>query len=219
MLGAEAVAPPLERPVAGQQLVEDEADGVDVAAGVDPRRVAHDLLGAHVLGRAQQVALLGQVLVAVAPLDLQELGDAEVEDLQHLLTGRPAVDEHQVGRLEVAVDDPVLVGHLEDVAELVEDPRRPVERHRDAGLQDRLEAPAPDVIHLDEGDGAVRPGVGVVDRDGVGMGEAGHGPRLAAEPGPHLRVERDAGDDQLQRPLHVQLGMPDPPDRPHAPLA
>ena len=52
--------------------------------------------------------LLGQLLAG-------RLGDAEVDDLRH----RPAVvegDQH-IGRLEVAMDDPLLVGVLDRLAD------------------------------------------------------------------------------------------------------
>ena len=46
----------------------------------------------------------------------------------------------------------MVVGDLEHVAELVEDAGDPVERHRLARLEQRVEALALDVLHVDEGD-------------------------------------------------------------------
>ena len=61
-----------ERPLAGQELVEDDAGGEEIRAAVD--RQAQDLLGRHVARRAEHRADLRQV----RRLDV---GDAEVGDL------------------------------------------------------------------------------------------------------------------------------------------
>ena len=50
----------LERRGAGQQLVEQHAQRIDVAAGVDVELVELGLLGAHVLDRADHLAELGE---------------------------------------------------------------------------------------------------------------------------------------------------------------
>jgi hypothetical protein len=87
---------------AGQQLVEDHADRVDVRALVD--LACRGSARGHVLRRADHVAGLGQLRVALAVRG----GDAEVDDLEQALV----VDQHVRG-LEVAVDDADLVrdGH------------------------------------------------------------------------------------------------------------
>ncbi len=72
------------------------------------------LLGAHVLGRADHLAELGEQRLLGQPL-ADRLGDAEVDDL-----GNGAVvvqrDQH-VGRLDVAMDDSLLVGVLNRLAD------------------------------------------------------------------------------------------------------
>src|SRR5262249_12444404 len=99
---------------AGQQLVQEDAERVDVAARVDVQLVDLRLLGRHVLQRAYDIAkagdqrLLGQALPG-------RLGDAKVDDLRH----RPAVvdgDQH-VGRLGGVVDGRLLVGILHRLAD------------------------------------------------------------------------------------------------------
>jgi hypothetical protein len=73
--GAGEGAPP------GEQLVEDGADGEEVAAGVG--RLAARLLGRQVARGAEEGPRLGLVGVAVAA----QLGQAEVEDLERAVAG------------------------------------------------------------------------------------------------------------------------------------
>ena len=87
---------------AGQQQVEQHAQRVDVGGGGDV--AARELLGRRVLGRQRRFALAGERRPLSRLVALQQLGDAEVEQL-HL-----AVRGHQhVGGLEVAVHDQVRV--------------------------------------------------------------------------------------------------------------
>ena len=84
-----------------QQLVQDHAEGVDVGARVD--RLSLHLLGRHVCRRADH-ASGGRKAVLV----VDQLRDAEVEDL-----GLAAVRDQDVVRLQVAVDDLVVVCHTD----------------------------------------------------------------------------------------------------------
>src|SRR5438094_374499 len=81
----------------GQELVEDDAQTVDVRGR--RQRFAGDLLGAHVRGRAGRGAGTGQRHVAVAA------GQAEVHHL-----GPAALVQQDVRRLEVAVQHAAAVG-------------------------------------------------------------------------------------------------------------
>jgi hypothetical protein len=85
----------LERRPERDQLVEGQAQGVDVGAAVG---LAAEPLGGHVAERAQDVAGLGQAIVA-------RLGQPEVSDPDDSLGV-----EQQVRRLDVAVDDPPRMG-------------------------------------------------------------------------------------------------------------
>ena len=108
---ASRLALSLVRQAPGQQLVQDHAQRVHVAARVELQRIGQDLFGAHVGQRADQLAELGlprRVGVAVG-----ETRDAEVEDLR--LT---RLVDQDVARLEVAMDDAALVGVLHGVADL-----------------------------------------------------------------------------------------------------
>ena len=82
---AEAAFAPLltgERCQAGEQLVQEHAERVDVGAGVDvePRHLG--LFGRHVLRRADQL-VVPRVQRLLGQLGVGRLGDAEVDDLGH----------------------------------------------------------------------------------------------------------------------------------------
>ena len=105
-----------QRRAARQQLVEDHSQRVDVAAGVEVGRRPR-LLRAHVLRGAEDDPLERHPHTAFRPAGIarQRLGDAEVDHPRH----GPAVDlgDQDVGRLEVAVEDRLLVGMVHRVAD------------------------------------------------------------------------------------------------------
>ena len=114
--GDERVA--VERPRAGDHLVEHDAEGEDVRAVVDGAPLG--LLGRHVGGGAEDHALHGQCASVVSRLTsgpgaglLAQLGETEVEDLDVLVVG-----DHDVAGLEVAVDQATLVGRPERLGDL-----------------------------------------------------------------------------------------------------
>ena len=83
----------------GDHLVQDDAEGIDVRPRVDP--VSLDLFGRHVLGAAHEQAGLGKVFA----LGLRDvLHEAEVEHFDEVRLVA-VLDEEDVRRLEVAVDD------------------------------------------------------------------------------------------------------------------
>ena len=82
----------LERDVAGEHLVEDDAERVEVALPGDG--VAERLLGRDVVGRAEHAPVGGQAVL------VERARDAEVGDL-----GRALLVDQDVLRLDVAVDD------------------------------------------------------------------------------------------------------------------
>jgi hypothetical protein len=83
--------------VAGEQFVQDDAQGVDVGAGVDLGGVACDLLGAHVGDGADDLADVG-LDGGGALIGTGDASHTEIEDLGAALR----IDE-DVGGLEVAV--------------------------------------------------------------------------------------------------------------------
>jgi len=117
----------VERDLAAEALVGYDAEGVLVGGAGDLGPAA--LLGRHVIRRPEEVSRgAGRGL-----LDL--LGDAEVCDGHP-----PARVQHDVARLDVAVDDAVLVGVPERVGDLVEDGDGLLELESPALLEERVEA-------------------------------------------------------------------------------
>ena len=89
----------LERQTLRQQPIEQHAERIDIAAGVDVGGTSAQLFRAHVRQRSHQLTVRG---LNGHPLDVGagRPRDPEVEDLRLAAVG----DEH-VGRLEIAVDD------------------------------------------------------------------------------------------------------------------
>ena len=144
---------------AGQQLVQDRAQGVDVGERPDLLGLALGLLGGHVAGRAQD--RVGRRQAA----SVQRLGQAEVGDL-----GRAVGGQQDVARLQVAMDDSMPV-RLGDAARPASRPARPPAGPARACRRASVQAAALDVLQLEE-----RQAVGladVVDLDDVGVLQPG----------------------------------------------
>jgi len=90
-----------ERANAGQALVQNHSQGIHVGARVEIA-FASDLLGGHVVRRAQRRAFLRE-LQAPRAFGV-ELGDAEIQDLHERAPIRALGDE-QIVRLQIAVHD------------------------------------------------------------------------------------------------------------------
>ena len=178
----DAVAEPAGKGLlVAEELEHHRAAREDVGAVVD-RQAAH-LLGRHVVEAADQRAGVGDAGIG-------QLGDAEVEDLQ---AAAPLLD-HQVGRLDVAVDDVEAVRVGQAVAQLLEQPQL-------AGDDGRLLAPDPhrqrlavDVLHGDERLAVLL--ADVEDADDVLVLEHAGGVRFLHEAAPDLVVV-DAFLEQL----------------------
>ena len=127
---------PRENLLPGQHLVKYYAEGPDVGASVD--RLAARLLGTHISRRAQDHARLrhrqrkrrrhggARTWRDCAEL-ARGLGEAEIENLDHA-GGR----EFDVGRLQIAMDDAILVGRFQAFGDLPRDGDGFFERQRAA---------------------------------------------------------------------------------------
>ena len=179
----------VERRLAGQELVEDDSERVEVGARIDLASLG--LLGREVLRRPDDRARLGHLARAGA-------GDPEVRHLHAAL----AVDEDVV-RLDVAVHDPVPVREAqrrEDLARVLD---RDVDRRGAAADDQLLERAAVEELHRDVV--GVLGLAAVVDRDDVRVVERGGVLRLAAEALDELVVVPVAAVEDLDRDAAAEL--------------
>ncbi len=188
----------IEGRAAGQQLIEQHAQAVDVAARVNVQPAHLRLLGAHVGRRADELVQL-RIDRRVGQPALGRLGDAEINHLGH----RHAIvqRDQDVRGLDVAVDDALLVRVLDGVADLDEQvkPFPGAEAVLVAVVGD---ADAPDQFH-DEVGAARLGGAGVEHLGDVGMVHHGQSLPLGLEARDHrLGVHAQLDDLQRHAPAH-----------------
>ena len=184
---------PGERRLPGQQFVEQNAGGVEVAARVDDFTAG--LLGGEVLRGTHHRTRRGHRLAGL----VHGAGDSEVHHLH--VTG---ASEHHVARLDVAVHDPVPVRVVECGQHARGDLKRTFREQAASTGQDLAQGHPVHVLHDDVGDDHV--GVTlvgqhvftrVVDRHDVGVVQGGRALGLAAEPGLEDRVLGEVGAQDL----------------------
>ena len=171
-----------------QQFVQQHAERINVAAGVDVELVELSLLGTHVLEGADDRSEFGEQRT-LGELDAGGLGQAEVDHLRHRLV--IVQTDHHVGRLEIPMDDPFLMRVLHGLTNGDE------QLETLTGRQAVFVAVAGDGNPLDELHHEVRPaaaaacrvttrGPGVEDLGDVGMIHEGERLPLGLEPREHL---------------------------------
>ena len=193
----------LERAASAQQLVQNHRRRKDVCAMIDT--LPTDLFGRHVVDGAHHH-------VAARQLRRDEAGQAEVEDFD-----RAAVGDVNVCRLDVAMDDAVLVGVVEPLADF----RRDLDLAPQA-YSLRSRHPREEILSLQVLHGEIRLSLvlaEIVNGNDVSVRQLAGGSRLAEEPFAQLRVliDRDRnhldGDDPFEE--RVAGAIHDP----HATLA
>jgi hypothetical protein len=114
-------------------------------------------------------------------------------------------DQH-VGRLDVAVHEPVRVRHVERAGDLGDQRDGALGLERPAARQQRTEVGSLDVAHRHVQDAVLL--AGVEDLDGVRMVDRRRGAALVLEAGAEHRILRGVGRDQLEgdRPLQREIG-------------
>ncbi len=175
---------------------------------------AHDLLGAHVVRRADERA---GARGAAHDADLGPLRDAEVEQLHEHLAA-PGVAEEDVGRLDVAVDDAALVRLGQGARQLRDDRDDLARSHRPAGAQVVLEVAPLEQLHDDVGRALGRDAVveGLHDVRALDLGSGGG---LAGEAGGGLGALEQVAGHELDDDLRAKRLVLRDPHGSHPPLA
>ncbi len=192
----------VEGQLAGEQLEQDHAQGVEVAPRVQcaPRR----LLGRHVLGGPLDHAL-GRELGGLAPRALLELGDPEVDDL-HVVPVPPLRGEEDVLGLEVPVEDALSVDGLQGAAELLGDEDGPVGGEGAVSGEGLGQRHALDELQDEEQD--VLGGLPHVQGRGhVGVNHLREDRRLPKEPGHGLGLGAPLGVQHLHGDVASRLAV------------
>ena len=134
---------------------------------------------------------------AVLPARRRDLGDPEVDDLDEVRAA-VAVEQEHVLRLEVAVDDALVVGGGERARDLRGDPDRAHRRERRAEPDRRAERLARHELHHRVGH-AVGRGAEVGDVDDVGVADARRRLGLLDEPADRRGVAHRLALEDLDR--------------------
>ena len=194
------VAVALEGFLAGDHFVQGDAERIDIGAGVE--LLALDLFGRHVVKRADDVAGFGEGAVG------GHAGDAEVHQLDAAV-GR----KHDVGRLDVAMDDAARMGVGEGGEGLVGGVERLGDRQA-ADAHEAVEGGAFDELH--DHDHLVANALSGAQGGDVGMFETGGDFDFAAEALDQLGVFVEAGEENLHGVDTVRDGVADLIDLAHA---
>ncbi len=196
----------LEGADAREELVGQNPEAVDVAAEVDA--LAPCLLGAHVVGRTDDVPCAGRSRVALgAPL----LGDSEIHQLRDA-----AAVEHNVRRLQVAVDHADLVDRFESFRDLFRQAER-LARRQSAAAQEVLQVVTLDELHADVVDGAVLPVL--VDAADVAVGDLAGELDLRSKATPPFSRGLQLHAEDLDRHVFVEHPVVGPVHGAHPALA
>ena len=192
----------------GEALVDHTAERVDVRTLV--HRVARDLLRRDVLEGADD--LPGDRDSGQRAGSLRE---AEVAEVAMLATG--GCGDEDVGRLDVPMDESLLVSGVEGLRDLREEVDGPLRLECPVLGDDLREIGAFDVAHREEENAVLLSGL--VDGDDVRMVERGRDPRLAQEALAEALVLGELGRDHLERDLAPEPCLLGTVDRTHPPAA
>ena len=156
------------------------------------------LLGCHVLGRAEHRSDVGDSrAVLLLAVDRDDLGDAEVDDLDEVAAAVAGDDKDVVG-LEVAVNDALFVGRAERLGQLSDDRQDPLGREGRLVLDDLAQGVALDELH-DRVRHAVWSRTEVVDVDDIGVADPRRRLGLADESLDHVLIAGHIAFEDLYR--------------------
>jgi hypothetical protein len=186
--------------------MEERAQGEEIGARVE--RAALRLLGRHGIGRPEDDPGNRQRRFLVGALARKVLGEAEVEDL-----GPAGRRHHDVGGLEVAVQDAGFVGFGEPFRDVAAEPGGHRGCKRPFLIEHLAEGLAVDQLHDDPI--GLFPFDNVVDVDDGRMIEPGDRLGFTAQPRASVGDGR-IGTNPLGGDLAFQPLVPGPPHRAHA---
>jgi hypothetical protein len=107
---------PVERQSSSEQLKEDNADGVQVRAGI--ATLAAPAFWRHVFGRTTHATMIGK---AAKSWVIEHSSEAEVDDFGKVVTDTRVVNKEDVLWLEVAMDDVEVVSLIENSKDMSKD--------------------------------------------------------------------------------------------------
>ena len=195
----------------GEQLVEEDADGVDVAPRV--RDLTGGALGGDVASGAEDHAGLRHHGLVVP----EQARDAEVEDLHEVGVAVPGDDVHVLG-LHVAVHDALAVGVPHGGGDLRGEVKRPPQRQGSFLAQQRGEAAPLEELHDQVKALIVGELAKEEDAHEVGVLERRGDARFAVETAHRVRVLRQLRMEDLDGHVAAEGRLRRPVDRAHAAL-
>ena len=196
--------------MAGEEFVEDGAEGVDVGVGAEGGAVGVDLFGGHVGGGAAGTGEGGGGGVGLSP----GARDAEVGDLGgDLIPGGVWVAvEEDVRGLQVEVKQPGVVNFMNGGRNGFEQAGGVA--RREGGKETFIEAAA-----LDEFEHEIEPRAGfadLVELDDVGMADFGSGLSFAEPESAFAGAGGGSAGDDFQGDVARELGIPGEIDDAHS---
>ena len=197
--GGELAGAPVRRP-AGQALVEDAAERVEIRAAVE--LLATGLLGRDVVDRPGERRIARETVHRGGVRRQPEVGQVRPVGL---------VDE-DVPRLDVTVDQAAAVRRVQCVRHLGQQIERPLGRKRALRLDQVAELASVDEPHRQVDDPVGFPGG--VDREDARVLEPGRNPGLAQEALAEPLVRRQLGRERLERDAPVEHELVGEVDRP-----
>ena len=178
----------VEGALAGEDLVEEETEGIDVAPCRDLS--ALHLLRRHVPGSSRAHVSLRNLLLKTRKTEVCDAGPA------------PAVD-HDVRGLEVAVKDALLVSGTQASAELPGDLQPLLRRQATDAAQERSQILSVDELHREEM--TTLDLAHIVDAADVRMRNLPGDPNLVEEPPQAARLPLERAGQELERDRLAQL--------------
>ncbi len=183
----------LEGPRAGDELVEEHADGEEIAPPVE-RRLAGGLLRREIIRRPEDHA---GARTRAGLAAIEHLGDAEIEQAHHRRIPREVDREEHVLRLQIAVDDPRPVRRVQRLQHGQGRAHRGLDIEARDARQRRADRLPVEQLHHDVRPELAHPRVEHVDH--VGVADAVDGLRLLKKTLRELDAQRKLRVEELDR--------------------